>query len=207
MSLPLLIFMVVLLTPLVTATWRLSVWGLAFQGGLLAWMAVGRLHELSLDSAIALGDLGLLRGLVAPLILYLVLTRLGTPERVESIPANLLSWTMAGGLVLVAFRFAQQSGLAGEGLGATHLAVATTALLLGFFILATRREPLSQIFGLLRIENAIALFELASAHEPPAPVRLALSGIYLATVLTFVSFLVRFSGRRNPSHPPEEVLL
>lgn len=207
MSLVLVVFLVVLLVPLATATWRMSLLGLALQGALLAWIAASHFVGLPPDALLAVADLGVLRGLVAPIILYRVLSRLGTPRRVEAIPANLLSWSLAAGLVLVAFRFAQLPGLTQGALGSTHLAVATAALLLGFFILASRREALSQIVGLLRIENAIALFELGSSHEPSAPLRLGLGAVYLATVLTFAGFLLRFGERHDPARAHDEVML
>lgn len=207
MSLVLVVFLVVLLVPLVTATWRMSLLGLGLQGALLAWIAASHFVGLPFDALLAVADLGLLRGVVMPVLLYRVLARLGTPRRVEPIPANLLSWTLAGGLVLLAFRFAQLPGLAQGTLGATHLAVATAALLLGFYILASRGEPLSQIIGLLRIENAIALFELASPHEASAPLRVGLAAVYLATVLTYLGFLTRFGERHDAARAHDEVML
>ena len=49
----------------------------------------------------------------------------------------------------------------------TFVAVATAALLLGLLLLATQTGPFSQMVGVLRIENAIALFELGAATQPP----------------------------------------
>lgn len=51
-----------------------------------------------------------------------------------------------------------------------RIAVATAALLFGFFVLATQDSVFSQIVGVLRIENAVALFELVAGGEHADPV-------------------------------------
>ncbi len=202
MNFPLIIFLLVVLVPLFASTWRVSLLGLGLQGLLLAWMASLNVELESFSGILLLADLLLLRGFLAPAILYAVLERQKTPRRNDVIPANLLFWTLAGALLLMSFRFAKleafSAGLArGPGEGSTHLAVSASALLLGLLVLATRNTPFSQAVGVLRIENAIALFEVGSSHHLPVPVQLGLSVVYALTVLMFSLFL-----RRLTPEPP-----
>jgi hydrogenase-4 membrane subunit HyfE len=198
MTFPLVIFLIVVLVPLFTSTWRMSLLGLALQGFLLAWMASRGLELESVSGVLLLADLLLLRGILAPALLYAVLKRQNAPRRNDVIPANLLFWTVAGLLLLMSFRFAKfavfsAGPVPGSQAASTHLAVSTAALLLGLLVLATRNTPFSQAIGVLRIENAIALFEAGSSHHMPVPVRLGLSLVYALTVLMFSMFLRRLA--------------
>lgn len=166
---PLLIALLgVLLIPLFVATWRASLLGLSCQGFLMAWIAYRMGPEPSTASEwLTLADLVLVRGLGAPLLLYGVMHSKNAPARNDVIPPNLLSWTFALGSVLLAFNFSQ-SLVSEPGQQQTLVAVAATGVMLGFLVLASQREPFSQMIGALRIENAIALFELGGErhHEP-----------------------------------------
>lgn len=154
----------VILLPLFVSTWRTSLLGLACQGLLMAWIAHRLEGRPSLDGALTFFDLVVVRGLAAPLALYAVLRRQNAPRRHDVIPPNMLSWTLAVGLVLLAFHFA---GIVvpEEGEAQTLVAVSASGLLLGFLVLATQAGPFAQIVGALRVENAIALFELGSPHD------------------------------------------
>ena len=188
---PLLIaFFGILLVPLFVASWRLSLFGLAAQGLIMAWIS----YQLdpALDSASAwagLFDLLVVRGLGAPIALYAVLRAQRAPARNDVLAPNLMSWTLAIVLVLVAFRFADML-VPTEGDEHAFVAAATAGLLLGLLVLATQTGPFSQMIGALRIENAIALFELGSRHGgDDVGLRIAQTVILIATILLFRWYL------------------
>lgn len=179
-----------LLVPLFVATWRTSLLGLACQGLLMAWLA----HRLgatprTLHGLVRLTDLAVVRGLIAPWALYRVLRSQNRPARNDVIPPNLLSWTLAFGVVLMAFNFAAAL-VPAYGEERTLLAVATSALLLGFLVLASQAGAFSQIVGALRIENAIALFELGGAPDRALiGVEVGQSMVVLGTILLYRWYL------------------
>ena len=73
---------------------------------------------------------------------------------------------------------------------AIAVAVAGAGLMLGLFVLATGSDPLSQVIGALRIENAIALFELGGGQHPAPPlIQLGLVAVFVGTAALFVSYL------------------
>jgi hydrogenase-4 membrane subunit HyfE len=188
---PLLIsFIGILLVPLFVASWRLSLFGLAGQGLLMAWIS----YQLdpSLDSVSAwlgLFDLVVVRGMVAPFALYAVLRSQHAPGRNDVLPPNLMSWTLAIGLVFVAFRFADML-VPVEGNEHAFVAAATAGLLLGLLVLATQTGPFSQMVGALRIQNAIALFELGRNHrDTDVGMEVAQMLLLIATVLMFRWYL------------------
>lgn len=186
---PLLIaFVGVLLVPLFVASWRLSLFGLAVQGLLMAWIT----YQLdpALDSAeawVGMLDLVVVRGLGAPIALYAVLRSQRVTARNDVTPPNLMSWTLAIALVLVAFRFADML-VPSEGNEQAFVAGASAGLLLGLLVLATQTGPFSQMVGALRIENGIAFFELGASHRPLAML-IAQTAILIATVLLFRWYL------------------
>jgi hydrogenase-4 component E len=192
-------FLVVLVAPLLVATWRSSLAGLGLQGLLMTAMVVERGWPVTAGGVVLLLDLVVLRTCFVPRYLYGILRRQRAPRRSDVIPANLLSWTLAAGLVILAFRFAAALYPAGSE-PAIHVAVVTAGLLLGLLVLGTQGTRFSQTVGVLGIENSIALFELASGHELPLPVQLGVSAILLLSVLTFGRFL-RSAGEEGEAAP------
>jgi len=183
-------YLIALVVPLLIATWRTSLLGLGIQGFLMAAMVAERGWPMTANGVLLAVDLLFLRAYFVPRYLYAVLVRQQAPRRSDVIPANLLSWTLAGALVLLAFRFADQLHPQG-GEAAVHVAVAAAGVLLGLLALATQNRTLSQMVGALGIENGIALFELASPEPLPLPVQLGATLILVLPVLTFGSFLRR----------------
>lgn len=190
MTLLLVSFLMVLVAPLLIATWRTSLVGLGLQGLLMTAMVAQRGWPHSAAGVLLLVDLVVLRTVFVPRYLYGILRRQRAPRRSEVIPANLLSWVLAAGLVLLSFRFARALA-PGDAEARMHLAVGTAGLLLGFLVLATQTTAFGQTVGVLRIENAIALFELAAGHGLPLPVQLGVTAALVLAVLTFGSFLRR----------------
>lgn len=184
MSSLLLAFLLVLVVPLLVATWRTSLIGLGLQGALMVALAAERGWPTSASGVVLLVDLLVVRTYLAPRWLYAVMAARQAPARSDVIPPNLLSWALAGTLVLLAFRFANLMS-PGGGVAALHLAVAASGLLLGFLVLGTRNTTFGQMVGALRIENSIALFELASEQALPLPVQVAVTVILVLTVLAF----------------------
>ncbi|MDB4959606.1 MAG: hycX [Myxococcales bacterium] len=188
---PLLIgYLGVILVPLFVASWRLSLVGLMGQGLLLAWISY-RLDPAvdTVDVWVSLVDFVVVRGLGAPIALYAVLRAQRASARNDVMPPNLMSWTLAIVLVLVAFRFADLIVKA-PGDDQTFVAVATAALLLGFLVLATQTGPFSQMMGALRIENAIALFELGGPHDQEGlGLRIGQTSLVVTTILLFRWYL------------------
>lgn len=197
----------VLLLPLFVGSWRTSLLGLSGQGLLMAWIVYrkGPPPE-DLSDWLTLGELVVLRGLAAPLLLRQVLLAHKSPARNDVIPPNLLSWTFAFGIVLVAFNFAERL-VPAHGEQQTLLAVATAGLLLGFLVLATQSGPFSQIIGVVRIENAIALFELGGPghHHEALPLHLGQVAVLLASLLFYRWYLQILNRPADPDvAPPAE---
>jgi hydrogenase-4 membrane subunit HyfE len=123
--------------------------------------------------------------------------------RNDVIPPNLLSWTVALAMVLVAFDFSER--LVPEGDQRTLVAVAASGVMFGFLVLATQSDPLSQMIGALRIENAIALFELGGLrHEPQLTLQLGQLVVVVLTIVLFRSYLLMTEESATAAPPSKE---
>ena len=214
---PLLIALLgILLLPLFVGTWRVSLVGLASQGLLMAWIAyrMGPPPASLADApgVLRLVDLGLVRGVIVPATLYATLVAQKAPARQDVIPPNLLSWTLALGMVLMAFNLAGM--LAPEsGQQETLLAVAASGVLLGFLVLATQSQPFGQMIGILRVENGIALFELGGGHHHKhlalqvGPVAILLVSVGLYRWYLAMAHAPDGAGAYTSSHDGEEPTL
>jgi hydrogenase-4 membrane subunit HyfE len=164
--------------------------GLAGQGALMALLLCRA--EPVLDSPgnwLLFIDLAVLRGVLAPLALYGVLRARKARARNDVIPPDLLSWTVAIAMVLLSFSFASAL-VPASGEQQTLVAVASAGLIVGFLVLSTGADPLSQVIGALRIENAIVLFELGGArHAPPLFLQIGFIGVFVVTVVLFAHYL------------------
>ncbi len=163
MSTALVVMVLVLLLPLFLASWRVSAVGLAGQGALMAWLAYDRDGVTTAADVIRLIDLGLVRALVVPVALYQVMAARRAAARNDVLAPNLISWTLALVAVLVGFRFAAHMPLPEA--ERPMIGVAATALLLAMLVLASTERVYSQVVGVFRFENALALFEM-SRPEP-----------------------------------------
>lgn len=180
------------LIPLFIASWRISLLGLSCQGLLMAWMAFRKDPDpISINGFLTMADLALIRGISLPIALYSVLRSQSTPYRINVISANLLSWTLSLGIVLLAFNFSELLA-DGQGEARNVLAIVATGVMLGFQILATPSAGIfSQLIGVLYIENAIGFLEQGSVAGPePIAVRLAQISVVAMTFLLYRWYLM-----------------
>ncbi|TBR18653.1 hypothetical protein EPO15_15075 [bacterium] len=175
-------FLTVAALPYFMVTWRTALAALSLQGLLMAWMVLERGPASSPEALLSLVDLGLVRGLLAPIVLYRVLEAQRPPRRGDALLPNMLSLATAAALVALAFRFAGRLE-PGGGEVQTAVAVSAAALLLALLSLATQTGVFTQAVGALAAENAIALFELgAEGGSTPLPVRLGAAVVFLLSV-------------------------
>jgi hydrogenase-4 membrane subunit HyfE len=181
----------VMVVPLFVATWRSSLFGLSCQGLLIAWAAYRlRPEPHAIETWLTLTDLVLVRSVAAPLLLYRLLLSQKRAARHDIIAPNLLSWTMALGLVLAAFNLSAAL-VPVDGDQRSLLSVATAGVLLGFLILASQSTPFGQVVGALQLENGIALFELGGERHHGSLITLVGQVAVVAGTLALYIWLLR----------------
>jgi hydrogenase-4 membrane subunit HyfE len=193
----------VMLVPLFLATWRSSLLGLSCQGVLIAWAAYRLDPNLrALSTWLMLVDLVLVRGVGAPFLLYRLLSSQKRSARHDIIGSNLLSWTIAFGLVLAAFNLSAVL-VPVDGDQRAIISVATAGILLAFLVLASQSTPFGQIVGALRLENGIALFELGGEHRHHDVVVIELGQVAIvAGTISLYLWLLRGFPEGSAEPPP-----
>ncbi|HJS57157.1 MAG TPA: hydrogenase [Vicinamibacteria bacterium] len=157
-------------------------------GGVAVLMAVteDRPHLLA-SAALTVA----LKGMLIPWFLMRVIDRVGIHREVEpilNVPSSLL---ICLGLTVIGYRVS--TGLVeGTGSAAHHvIGVSLSMLLMGLFLMVTRRKAVTQILALLTVENAVFLVALGAATRGmPLVVELGISFDVLVAVLV-LGVLVR----------------
>lgn len=150
---------------------------LAAQAVALGWSGYLQHAQPSWHAAVALAELLLLRGLVAPWLLQRAIRRRGGPN-LDLMPSNLFTWAVAIALIVLAFEFGAPS--VSDRHAMTLGAVAATVAV-AWLLLATNGSPPAQLVAVLTMENALGLFESLLPEPWPLPVHVALGLIYLGT--------------------------
>jgi hydrogenase-4 component E len=121
-----------------------------------------------------------LKGFAIPLFLMRVVDRIGIHREIEpflNVPASLL---VCLGLTVVGYRVS--TGFPEGTVGVTHhvLGIGLSTLMIGLFLMVTRKKAISQVLALLTVENAIFLVALGITSGMPLVVEL---GIFFDVIL------------------------
>ena len=131
-----------------------------------------------------------LKGMLIPWFLMRVIDRIGIHREIEpflSVPASLM---VCVGLTVVGYRVSTGfPALAGD---VSHhlIGVALSMLLIGLFLMVTRKKAITQILALLTVENAVFLVAVGVTSGMPLVVELGISFDVILAVL-ILGILVR----------------
>jgi hydrogenase-4 membrane subunit HyfE len=136
-----------------------------------------------------------LKGVVIPWFLMRVIDRIGIHREIQpilNVPASLL---ICLGLTVVGYRVS--TGLADGADGAAHhvIGVSLSMLLMGLFLMVTRRKAVTQILALLTVENAVFLVALGATTGMPLIVELGISFDVMVAVLVLGVLVQRIVDR------------
>jgi hydrogenase-4 component E len=130
-----------------------------------------------------------------PWFLQRVIDRVGIRREIEpfvNVPASLL---LCLGLTVVGYRVSL--GLAGGSRGVSHqvVGVALSMVLIGLFLMVTRRKAITQILALLTVENAVFLVAVGATVGMPLVVELGISFDVIVAVLVLGVLVHRIVDR------------
>jgi hydrogenase-4 component E len=162
--------------------------------GLLA-LAVGYYTDATHIYVVAVLTIGI-KGAVIPWMLVYVMDRIKVDKEVEpvvGIPASLL---ICGALTIVAFYITQPIILSGgtiDTLTKNCLAISLAVVLIGFFTIISRKKAITQIMGLLTMENGLFLAAISVTYGMPMIVELGIFFDVLVAVLIMGTFAFRIN--------------
>ena len=136
------------------------------------------------------------KGIAIPVVLTRVIERIHVQKEIRfsiSITASLL---LCGGIVILADSVAQsilRSPHTEASAVSRVLSVSIAMMLIGLFIMMTRRKALTQIIGLLTLENGVFLSGLSITYGMPLIVEIGIFFDILVAVLILGVFVFRIN--------------
>jgi hydrogenase-4 component E len=141
---------------------------LAFTAALVAFLT--GIHHLYIAAGLNL----IIKVIVIPRVLKRIIERLYVKQEIVFLinisPALLIS----GGLVILAYEIIEPVISMGPLLTKDSLAISVAILLIGFLMMISRRQEVSQVIGFLVIENGLFLLATAAAYGMPLLVELGI---------------------------------
>lgn len=157
---------------------------LTVQGVMLSVIAMLLARQqASSEAVIVAAGVGVLKAVIIPLMLRRVHRHV--PDARETRPLVNVSASLlaATGLTLLAYAAARPLVKVAPAVSAEATPVGIAVLLIGFFLAATRRRAISQIVGVLLIDNGIAAVALLATGGIPLIVELGVSADLVLAVL------------------------
>lgn len=136
-----------------------------------------------------------LKAILIPWFLMRMIDRIGIHREIEgflSVPASLL---VCVGLTVVGYRVSTGFPDGARGVGHHLIGAALSMLLIGLFLMVTRKKAISQILALLTFENAVFLVAVGATSGMPLVVELGLAFDVIIAVLVLGVLVGRIVDR------------
>lgn len=162
----------------------LNSWLLSFLIAMVAFM-VGEFH-LYIASIVTL----LSKGILIPLFLRKVVRQMRVTHDVEPYISNALSLTISGILVAVVYASLKE-GIFVTGFSKNVLQISIAVILIGLFTMITRRKAITQVIGLLFMENGLFLAGFSLTYGIPTIIELGVLFDMLMGVIILGIFAIQ----------------
>jgi len=157
----------------------------------VAWQAyIQRAPHLYITAGIAL----ILKAFLIPALLRRVIVRLGIHRTIETVGGIGPTMLLGIGLVALSLVLMLRVTEGADRLAREDLALALSVVLLGFLMMVTRRNAVSQAIGFLSIENGLIL-AATGAKGMPLVVEMSVAFSVLVAFLVIGIFLFRIRER------------
>ncbi len=159
-------------------------WLLSFLIAIVAFM-IGEAH-LYMASIVTF----LSKGIVIPLFLRKIVKQMKVTHDVEPYISNALSLTISGILVAVVY-VSLREGIFVTGFSRNVLQISTAVILIGLFIMISRRKAITQVIGLLFMENGLFLAGFSLTFGMPIIIELGVLFDMLMGVIILGIFAIQ----------------
>jgi hydrogenase-4 component E len=137
-----------------------------------------------------------IKGMVIPWMLLYVMRQIKVDREVEPMVSIPLSLLLCGGLTVVAFYLTQPIIIVGGAIDTITkncLAISLAVVFIGFFTMISRKKAITQIMGLLTMENGLFLAAISVTYGMPLIVELGIFFDILVAVLIMGLFAFRIN--------------
>jgi len=164
--------------------YTLNSWLLSSLIAIVALM-VGEPHLYAASAATLLG-----KGILIPMFLKRVVRQMRVTHDVEPYINNALSLAISGILVAVVYASLRQ-GIFVSGFSKNVLQISIAVILIGLFVMITRRKAITQVIGLLFMENGLFLAGFSLTYGMPIIIELGVLFDMLMGVIILGIFAVQ----------------
>jgi hydrogenase-4 component E len=150
-----------------------------------------RRHDLFVTAALTIG----LKAMLIPWFLMRMIDRIGIHREIEpflNVPASLL---VSLALTVIGYRVSSGFPIGTRGVSHHLIGVALSMLLIGLFLMVTRKKAITQILALLTVENAVFLVAVGVTSGMPLVVELGMSFDVMLAVLVLGILVQRIVDR------------
>lgn len=163
-------------------TYTVNSWLLSSLTAIVAFM-IGETHLY-----VAAGLTLITKGILLPVFLSRIVKRMKVTHDVEPYIHNALSLTISGVLVAIVYASLRQSIFV-SGFSMNVLQISIAVILIGLFIMITRRKAITQVIGLLFMENGLFLAGFSLTFGMPILIELGvlfdmLMGVIILGIFT-----------------------
>lgn len=130
------------------------------------------------------------KGILIPLFLGKIIRKMKVTREVEPYISNALSLTVSGILVAVVYASLRE-GIFVTGFARNVLQISLAVILIGLFIMITRKKAITQVIGLLFMENGLFLAGFSLTFGMPAIIELGVLFDMLIGVIILGIFAVQ----------------
>jgi hydrogenase-4 component E len=130
------------------------------------------------------------KGVLIPMFLRRIVRRIKATHDDDPYISNALSLTISGILVVVVYASLKE-GIIVTGLSKSVLQISIAVILIGLFIMITRRKAIIQVIGLLFMENGLFLAGFALAFGMPLIIELGVLFDMLMGVIILGIFVIQ----------------
>lgn len=148
-------------------------------------LMVGEPHLYIASTATLLG-----KGILIPMFLRRVVRQMKVTHDVEPYINNALSLAISGVLVAVVYASLRQ-GIFVSGFSKNVLQISVAVILIGLFVMITRRKAVTQVIGLLFMENGLFLAGFSLTYGMPIIIELGVLFDMLMGVIILGIFAVQ----------------
>lgn len=148
-------------------------------------LMVGEPHLYIASAATLLG-----KGVLIPMFLRRVVRQMKVTHDVEPYINNALSLAISGVLVAVVYASLRQ-GIFVSGFSKNVLQISVAVILIGLFVMITRRKAITQVIGLLFMENGLFLAGFSLTYGMPIIIELGVLFDMLMGVIILGIFAVQ----------------
>lgn len=157
---------------------------------LAALICVIALMKAEVHLYAASGITVLSKGILIPLFLGRIIRKMRVTHEVEPYISNAVSLSISGALVAVVYT-ALRDAIFIEGFSRNALQISIAVILIGLFIMITRRKAVTQVIGLLFMENGLFLAGFSLTSGMPTVIELGVLFDVLMGVIILGIFAVQ----------------